>query len=126
MAAAALCSRLVLEVRRARGKADAAGVVLPGGLEGWMARTIPWGAIGLFAWVHELGPRLSSAGAEPTYALSVAASFFLVVVSLLLAVGQATRRSALRQSRGELGPRAARGWLRAPSSSLPGSAADVR
>ena len=116
MVAAALCSRLVLEVRRARGKADAAGVVHPGGIEGWLASIVPWGAIGLFAWAHELGPRLSSAGGGPTWSLSFAAAFFLVVVSLLLAVGQAARRSALRQSRGELGPRAVRGWLRAPRS----------
>ncbi len=114
MVAASLCSRLVLEVRRARGKADAAGVVQPGGIEGWMARIIPWGAIGLFAWVH--GPRLSSGGPEATYGVSIAVSLLLVVVSLFLAVGQAARRSALRQSRGELGPRAARGWLRAPRS----------
>ena len=116
MAAAALCSRLVLEVRRARGRADAAGAVQPGGIEGWMARIIPWGAIGLFTWIHELGPRPSSGGTEATSALSIAAWFLLVVVSLFLAVGQAARRSALRQSRGELGARAIRGWLRAPRS----------
>ena len=116
MVAASLCSRLVLEVRRTRGKADAAGVVQPGGIEGWTARIVPWGAIGLFMWIHELGPRLSSGGAEATSALSIAVWLLLLVVSLFLAVGQAARRSALRQSRGELGPRAARGWLRAPRS----------
>ena len=86
MAAAAMCSRLVLEVRRARGKADAAGAVQPGGIEGWTARIIPWGAIGLFTWIHELGPRLSSGGAEATSALSIAVWLLLVVVSLFLAV----------------------------------------
>ena len=109
MVAAALCSRLALEVRRARGKADAAGAVQPGGVEGWVAGIMPWGAIGLFTWVTALGPRLSGEAAQATYALPI-------VVSLLLAVGQAARRSARRQSSGALGPRATRGWLRAPRS----------
>ncbi len=112
MMAASLCSRLVLEVRRARGRADAAGVVQPGGIEGWIARVVPWGAIGLFTWVNAFGPLLSGQTAGATYASLVLVSLF----SLCLAVGQAARRSARRQSSGALGPRATRGWLRAPRS----------
>ena len=112
MVVAALCSRLVLEVRRARGKTDAAGAVQPGGVEGWIANIVPWGAVGLFTWVNAIGPRVSGEAAGATYAALVLVSLF----SLCLAVGQAARRSARRQSSGELGPRAARGWLRAPRS----------
>ena len=112
LVAAAACSRLVLEVRRARGKADAAGTVQPGGVEGWIAAIVPWGAIGLFTWVNAIGPRLSAEAAGATYASLVLVALF----SLCLAVVQAARRSARRQSSGELGPRAARGWLRAPRS----------
>ena len=112
LVAAGACSRLVLEVRRARGKADAAGAVQPGGVEGWIAAIVPWGAIGLFTWVDAIGPRLSTEAAGVTYASLVLVALF----SLCLAVVQAARRSARRQSSGELGPRAARGWLRAPRS----------
>ena len=112
MVAASLCSRLVLEVRRARGRADAAGVVQPGGIEGWIANIVPWGAVGLFTWVNALEPRLSGEAAEATYASLIVVSLF----SLFLAVGQAARRSARRQSSGALGPRATRGWLRGPRS----------
>ena len=112
MVAASLCSRLVLQLRRARGRADAAGAVLPGGVEGWVAGLVPWGALGVFTWVNAIGPRLSGEAAPVTFA-----SLFLVAIfSFGLAVGQAARRSARRQSSGALGPRAARGWLRAPRS----------
>ena len=59
MAVAWLVSRLVLEIRRARGKADATGTVQPGGIEGWVAGLTPWVTLGAFTWVTALGPRLS-------------------------------------------------------------------
>ena len=109
MVAAALVSRLVLQVRRARGKADATGAVLPGGIEAWVAGLVPWVTVGGFTWVTALEPRLSGEVAEATYALPI-------IVSLLLVVGQAARRSARRQASGDLAPRASRGWLRYPRS----------
>ena len=107
MAAAALLSRLVVEVRRARGKADAVGNVLPGGVEGWIAVTIPWLAIAGFTWVTALGPRLAGEPPEAGY-------FWPIVVGLLVALGQAVRRSARRQASGDLRKRATGGWLRYP------------
>ena len=109
MVAGALLSRLVLEVRRARGLADAVGTVQPGGIEGWVSALIPWVIIGAFTWITALGPRLSNETAEAGY-------FFPIVVSLLLAVGQAIRRSARRQASGALTKRASRGSLRYPRS----------
>ena len=106
--AAALVSRLVLEIRRTRGKADATGVVQPGGIEGWLAGLVPWATLGGFTWVTALEPRLSGEVPEATYALPI-------IVSLLLAVGQAARRSARRQASAALAPRAT-GWLRYPRS----------
>ena len=109
MVAAALGSRLMLQVRRARGRADATGAVLPGGVEGWIAGMLPWATVGMFTWFNAFEPWLSGE--------AIAAVFVLpVIVSLLLAVGQAARRSARRQSSGALGARATRGWLRSPRS----------
>ena len=109
MVAAALVSRLVLEVRRARGKADATGAVQPGGLEGWIAGLVPWGTLGGFTWVTEIRPRLEGGFGETAFVLPV-------FVSLLLALGQSARRSARRQASGELDKRASRGWMRSPRS----------
>jgi ABC-type multidrug transport system ATPase subunit len=100
MVAGALLSRLVLEVRRARGLADAVGTVRPGGIEGWISALIPWGVVGAFTWVT---------AADGGY-------FLPVVVSLALAAGQAIRRSARRQASGALPKRASRGALRYPRS----------
>ena len=113
MVAAALGSRLLLELRRARGRADAAGAVQPGGVEGWLAGFLPWATLGLFTWVTAIEPRLAGEVAGATYVLPIVLP---VVGSLFLAVGQAARRSARRQSGGALGPRATRGWLRTPRS----------
>ena len=109
MVAAALVSRFILEVRRARGKADATGAVQPGGIEGWLAGLVPWGTLGVFTWVTEVRPRLEGGFGETAFVLPV-------FVSLLLATGQAARRSARRQAAGDLATRASRGWLRYPRS----------
>jgi len=107
MATSILLSRLVLEVRRARGKADDAGTVEPGGVEGWMATLLPWLSIASFTWLTALGPRLADETPEASY-------FLPIVGAALLAFGQAARRSARRQSSGDLDKRAARGSLRYP------------
>ena len=109
MVVAALVSRLVLEIRRARGKADATGAVQPGGIEGWVSGLTPWVTLGAFTWVTALAPRIAG---EPPEAGYVGPSIF----ALVLAVGQAARRSARRQASGALNARASRGWLRYPRS----------
>jgi len=118
MVAAAVFSRLVLEVRRARGKADATGAVQPGGVEGWIAGLTPWVTVGVFTWVTALGPRLANEVPEADYT-------FPIIVSLFLAAGQAARRSARRQASGELASRVSHGWLRYPRSLWRRSAARI-
>ena len=109
MVVAALVSRLVLQIRRARGKADATGAVQPGGIEGWVSGLTPWVTLGAFTWVTALAPRLAG---EPPEAGYVGPTIF----ALVLALGQAARRSARRQASGALDARASRGWLRYPRS----------
>ena len=109
MVAAFLFSRMVLEVRRSRGRADAAGTVDPGGVEGWVAGLVPWVTLGVFTWFTEVRPLLAGEFAETAFVLPALAA-------ILLAVGQAARRSARRQVRGDLAARATRGWLPYPRS----------
>ena len=109
MVASVLVSRLVLELRRARGQADDTGAVRPGGVEGALAALVPWAVLGGFAWVTALGPRLAGTAPEGGYVLPI-------IAALLLALGQAARRSARRQAAGALAARATGGWLRYPRS----------
>ena len=115
--AAGLLSRLMLEIRRARGKTDAMGTVRPGGLEGWLAACIPWIAIGGFAWVSVV-TRL----ADETPFSHLALPGF---AALLLLALQGVRRSARRQARGDLDARVAYGFLRGLRSLWRGWAARV-
>ncbi|MEE8079234.1 MAG: ATP-binding cassette domain-containing protein [Pseudomonadales bacterium] len=97
MVAAGIIARFVIELRRARGRADATGTVLAGGIENWIATLIPWIAIGIFAWIS----------------LGTGGGYFLPVAAIgILAIVQGARRSARRQAVGSLEPRAARGSLR--------------
>jgi len=97
MIAAGIIARLVIEIRRARGRADATGTVLAGGIENRIAALIPWIAIGIFTWIS-----LGSGG-----------GYFLPIASgVILAIVQGARRSAHRQAAGSLEPRANRGSLR--------------
>jgi multidrug efflux pump subunit AcrB/ABC-type multidrug transport system ATPase subunit len=105
LAGAALLSRFVLEVRRARGLADSLGVVRSGGIENVLAPLIPWLAIGVFAAIA-----LTDVGFAREYlAGALVLPGFAVVV---LAAIQSARRSARRQTAGELERRAMRGTMR--------------
>jgi ABC-type multidrug transport system ATPase subunit len=107
MLASLLVSRLALELRRARGRADAAGDVAPGGIEGWVAGLVPWVTLALFAWSRLPDP-IGAAGVTD-YGLPLAAA-------VLLALAQAVRRSARRQASGEIATRVVHGALRHPRS----------
>ena len=109
LVASALVSRLVLDVRRARGKANAVGAVEPGGIEGWIAMLVPWATIGVLAWL-----RLPASGQLRD--ARVIDYLVPAVAAVVLALGQAIRRSARRQSNGELPGRVTRGALRHPRS----------
>ncbi len=109
MIVATLISRLILEIRKARGGADATGRVQPGGIEGWLALLVPWAVLAAYTWVTALGPRLAGEVPEAGY---VPSGLF----ALVLAIGQGARRSARRQAGGRLDRRATRGWLRSARS----------
>ena len=102
-ASAWLASRLLLEVRRARGLADEWGKVLRGGLEGWLAFAAPWVALAIATWVFHLGPRL----ADTRLRMHVAMPFILVLLIGLLQAGRAT---AKKLAAGTIGSKPETGW----------------
>ncbi len=104
---AVLASRLVLEVRRARGRADAVGRVAPGGPEGLLAAALPWLAWAYFAYRSHLAPRLAEAKPQ-------ASLFLLVLIAVIVAVVQFGRRTARRLAAGEIPERPDGGLLRRP------------
>ncbi|MCP4656753.1 MAG: ATP-binding cassette domain-containing protein [bacterium] len=106
LAAAVLASRAVLEIRRARGKADAVGRVVPGGPEGFVAVLLPWLALLFLAYRSYLEPKLAGAPA------SGGALFLICVVALLVALVQLGRRTARRLAWEGLPERVAEGTLR--------------
>ena len=77
-----LGTRLLREIRRARGRADALGRVDPGGIEGALAALLPWG---ILAWL--VGPEMA---ADPEAAGFVA----LAIVSTIILLIQLGRRTA--------------------------------
>lgn len=77
-----LGGRLLREIRRARGHADALGRVKPGGIEGVLTALLPWGILG---WL--VGPEMV---ADPEIAGFVA----LAIVSAIILVIQLGRRTA--------------------------------
>ena len=90
---AAFGARLLTDIRRARGLADAAGEVLPGGAEAFLRFVLPWGALAAFGYWMIVGPYLAG---EPTKA----AWLWPVLAAALLGIGQLARSSAVRQQRG--------------------------
>ncbi|MDX1382936.1 MAG: efflux RND transporter permease subunit, partial [Thermoanaerobaculia bacterium] len=111
MLAAAFGVRFVRDVRRARGRANAVGAVEPGGVEGLLAVALPWIVLVAFAWTLVVAPRL--AGASP-----VVSDVWPILGAVVLAVGQLSRRSAVRQADGRLEPRVSEGPLRHPRTLL--------
>ncbi len=86
-AAAAIASRLVLEIRRARGRVDELGRVAPGGVEGVLAALMPWGALAavVVPWMV--------AGE-----FAIAEAIFLSIFGGIIAVVQLGRRTARRET----------------------------
>ncbi len=103
--AAAFLSRFLLELRRARGRADDIGTVSPGGFENWVASACPWFVIAVFTWFYALKPLLAGQARSVVLVLPV-------IAVLLLTTLQAMRRSARRQANGELSIRLASGSFR--------------
>ena len=108
---AAFAARLLADIRRARGRADAAGVVEPGGVSGALQVLTPWLVLAAFTFSMVVRPRLAG---DP----QLAATFWPIIAALLLGAGQLMRLSAVRQQRGLLPERATAGPLRYPRTML--------
>ena len=111
MTGAAFGARLLADVRRARGRADAAGKVEPGGVEGALRVLLPWLVLAAFAFWAVIAPDLAS---QPRRA----ALAWPLIAAALLAAAQLLRFSAVRQQRGTLPARAVSGPLRYPRTLL--------
>jgi multidrug efflux pump subunit AcrB/ABC-type multidrug transport system ATPase subunit len=98
MAASALAAWAVIEVRRARGRVDELGRVLPGGVEGVIAVAAPWiGWVVLALWgsvIPRLEEQLTRGWSAPAIGLGL--------LAVLTALVQAGRRTALAVGRGEI------------------------
>ena len=111
MTGTAFGARLLADVRRARGRADAAGKVEPGGVEGMLRVLLPWLVLAVFSFWAVVAPDLAG---EPRRA----ALAWPIIGAVLLALGQLLRFSAVRQQRGTLPARAVFGALRYPRTLL--------
>ncbi len=98
-----LASRLLLEVRRARGLADEWGKVLPGGVEGWLAFAAPWVALGTASWVFHFGPRLADTSVRMHAAMPY-------ILGLVIGLVQAGRTTAKKLAAGTIEPKPGTGW----------------
>ena len=108
---AAFAVRLLADIRRARGCADAAGALKPGGFEGALRILTPWLVLAAFCFWMVIRPRLAG---DP----QLAATIWPILAALLLGFGQWVRLSAVRQQRGVLPERATTGPLRHPRTLL--------
>ena len=111
LVAAAFAARLLTDIRRARGLADATGEVEPGGAEGVLRVVLPWLAVAAFVtWMLVL-PRLAGDPVKAAY-------LWPILAVAALGIGQLARFSAVRQRRGLLDARVRSGWLRYPRTVL--------
>ena len=108
---AAFFGRLLQDVRRARGRADAAGVVEAGGPEGVLRALAPWIVLAVFVYSMLMVPYWAD---EPRRAPPA----LVILMAAFLGVGQLVRRSAVRQQRGLLEARVRSGPFRYPRTML--------
>ena len=108
---AAFFGRLLQDVRRARGRADAAGVVEAGGPEGVLRAFAPWIVLAVFVYSMLMVPYWAD---EPRRAPPA----LVILMAALLGAGQLVRRSAVRQQRGLLEARVRSGPFRYPRTML--------
>jgi multidrug efflux pump subunit AcrB/ABC-type multidrug transport system ATPase subunit len=102
--AGVLLSRFFLEVRRFRGHASITGNIEPGGIENRIAFAIPWLIIAVFTWLNAVSSHLAGFPKPGTYIVCILAA-------VVVAAFQGMRRSARRQSSGEIAPRVNSGGL---------------
>jgi multidrug efflux pump subunit AcrB/ABC-type multidrug transport system ATPase subunit len=103
--AANLAGRVLIEVRRARGRRDALGRVEPGGPENLLAMLAPWIVFVYLGIRYYLIPRV----AEESIRLAPVA---LVLVAVILLLVQLGRRTAKQLAEGVIKDRLSEGFLR--------------
>ena len=103
--ATAIVGRLLIQLRRLRGKHDELGRVTPGGPEALVAALLPWIVLAVLSLYDYLIPALS----EGTVRLPPVA---IVLVAVAIAVVQLGRRTARRVAAGTLEKRVGSGFLR--------------
>jgi ABC-type multidrug transport system ATPase subunit len=102
---AVIICRLLVHIRRFRGKCDKLGRVDPGGIEGWLAFLTPWVvliSLGLYYWLLPL----MNDGTVRLAPLAVG------IVAALIFFVQLGRSTAKRQSSDRLAKRVSQGFLR--------------
>jgi multidrug efflux pump subunit AcrB/ABC-type multidrug transport system ATPase subunit len=103
--AAALAGRVLIEVRRARGRRDALGRVEPGGVENLLAMLAPWIVLVYLGLRYNLIPYWAEESIRfPTIAL--------VLVAAILLILQLGRRTAKQLAEGNIKDRLTEGFLR--------------
>jgi ABC-type multidrug transport system ATPase subunit len=102
--AAGLASRLLREIRRARGRADEHGRVEPGGVEGVVSFFCPWFVTIYIAFRDYVLPRVE--GEDPRISLAL-----LIPLVLIVLFAQQGRRTAVRLSRGDIPRRVTAGRM---------------
>lgn len=104
---AVMISRLLLQIRRLRGKADPLGRALKGGIETLLAFLSPWIVLILLGLTYHVLPRMQQHSVRlPIVAIGLAAA--------VIALVQFGRRTARRLFRGDIPQRVNAGFLRRP------------
>ncbi len=104
---AVMASRLLMQIRRLRGKADSLGRALPGGIETLLAFLLPWAVLILLATFYYLLPKMNGHHVRlPLLAVGLTAAAIALV--------QFGRRTARRLSEGVIPQRINSGFLRRP------------
>jgi multidrug efflux pump subunit AcrB/ABC-type multidrug transport system ATPase subunit len=104
-AGAVMAGRLLIQLRRLRGKCDPLGRVTPGGIEHILAVLTPWIVFAMLGWTYTLLPWME----ERSIRLAWLA---LVLVGAIIVWAQLGRRTAKQLSAGVIPERMDRGFLR--------------
>jgi ABC-type multidrug transport system ATPase subunit len=109
---AAVVARFFRELRRARGRADDLGRVIPGGPEGVVAVLAPWIAYVYLVLSEYVLPIVPQIAADEELSDSRLWRLWVpLTIGLVIAVGQLGRATALRLARGTIAERATGGRL---------------
>jgi multidrug efflux pump subunit AcrB/ABC-type multidrug transport system ATPase subunit len=102
---AVMAGRLLIQLRRLRGKCDPLGRVTPGGIEHILAVLIPWIIFAMLGWSYTLLPWMEDRSMRLPW-------LALVLVGSIIIWAQLGRRTAKQLSGGVIPERMDRGFLR--------------